>query len=740
MAVSTSGVEVAVRSRVLRDGIELLSSMRFAISLLTVICIASVIGTVVKQNEPSNNYVNQFGPFWAEVFASVHLYSVYSAPWFMLILAFLVVSTTLCIVRSTPKIMSDLRNYKESVRERSLLAFHHRGQGSVAESREAALARVTQELGHAGWTARIQQRDSGVMIAARKGKPHKLGYIAAHSAIVLICVGGLSDGDMMVRLQMLLKGVTPFQGGGMITDVPDRHRLPATNPTYRANLLVPEGARAGVAVLPMGNGVVLQDLPFDVELKRFIVEYYPTGMPSLFASEIIVHDHATGEATAHRVEVNHPAFHRGIAIYQSSFDDGGSTLKLQGVPLRAGLKALEVDGMVGNATELVAIAPDGSEETVTMEFTALRVINVENFTNDGSGADTSGADVRKVNLVGALQNRLGSGDRVLTPRELRNVGPSVSYKLRDKSGQAREYHNYMAPIFLDGQSVFLLGMRDTPQENFRYLRVPADDQGGIDGWARLRQALDSAVMREAAARRYVSMAMPEGRPEMTEQLFQTTRRTLALFAGAEGVVAEPEGGANGPARAHPMGTALGPTAVSEHPGGLQALANFLEHAVPEDDRMRISEVLLRILNGSLFELLNMTREMAGQARLPINDESEAFMTAAVTSLSDSFFYPAPMTFKLTDFTQVQASVFQVARAPGKTLVYLGSVALIIGIFVMLYVRDRRLWVWLQDDPAQPGHTRVLTALSTTRRTLEADQEFERIRSVLLRENAAAKPA
>jgi len=39
-----------------RGLVELLSSMRFAISLLTVICIASVIGTVVKQAEPAVNY------------------------------------------------------------------------------------------------------------------------------------------------------------------------------------------------------------------------------------------------------------------------------------------------------------------------------------------------------------------------------------------------------------------------------------------------------------------------------------------------------------------------------------------------------------------------------------------------------------------------------------------------------------------------------------------------------------
>ena len=90
MTVTTAGIEVRARSRSLRDAVELISSMRFSISLLTVICIASVIGTVVKQHEPFNNYVNQFGPFWAEVFGSVGLYTVYSAWWFLLILAFLV--------------------------------------------------------------------------------------------------------------------------------------------------------------------------------------------------------------------------------------------------------------------------------------------------------------------------------------------------------------------------------------------------------------------------------------------------------------------------------------------------------------------------------------------------------------------------------------------------------------------------------------------------------------------------
>ncbi len=79
----------------MRALLELLASMRFAIALLTIICIASVIGTVLKQHEPSVNYVNQFGPFWAELFLALKLNAVYSAWWFLLILAFLVTSTTL---------------------------------------------------------------------------------------------------------------------------------------------------------------------------------------------------------------------------------------------------------------------------------------------------------------------------------------------------------------------------------------------------------------------------------------------------------------------------------------------------------------------------------------------------------------------------------------------------------------------------------------------------------------------
>lgn len=712
MTISTEGVQLRTGSRFASDVVELLSSMRFAISLLTVICIASVIGTVVTQHEPQNNYVNQFGPFWADVFASAGLFSVYSAWWFLTILAFLVISTSLCIARNTPKILVDFRAYKENIREQSLKAFPHRAESELDEKPEAAANRMGQALLGSGWKVKLQSRETpggvGWMVAAKTGATNKIGYLAAHSAIVLVCIGGLLDGDLMVRAQMWFNGKTPFMGGGLIADVPAQHRLTASNPTFRGNLLVTEGTTAGTAILAQPAGVLLQDLPFRVELKKFIVEYYDTGMPKLFASDIVIHDNETGEQKAARVEVNHPASHRGINIYQSSFDDGGSRVKLQAVPLTRPMRPFEIEGVIGGSSAL-----SNGDEQMTLEYTGLRVINVENF---GDMGNDQAVDVRKVDLRGAIESRLGSGHKTVTEKVLRNVGPSITYKLRDSAGQAVEYHNYMLPMELDGMRMFLLGLRENTSDTFRYLRIPADEQDSIEGFVRLRTGLADASMRAEAVKRYAEQAVEGGRADLAEALIASATRAVGLFAGAERI-SMPESLRTAP----DMPPIL---------GGLPAMSSFLEANVPAEERERASDVLVRILNGVLFELMQLSRERDGLPPMERDEFTQKFMTAAVISLSDSFLYPAPMTFQLKDFEHIQASVFQVARAPGQNIVYLGCLLLIVGVFAMLYVRERRLWVWL--TPSGERTALASMALSTNRKTMEADREFDVLKSKLLK--------
>jgi len=691
----------------LDDAMELLASMRFAIALLTVICIASVIGTVVQQQQPMTNYVNQFGPFWSELFGKLDLYTVYSAWWFLLMLGFLVVSTSLCIARHTPRILRDLKTYKETMREQSIQAFKLKALGYLHMNPEAALGQVNAWLAAEGWKARAQVRTGGVMIGARKGAAHKIGYLAAHSAIVLICLGGLLDGNLIVRAIMWAQGKQIYQGADL-NQMTAVNRLGTSNPSFRGNLFVPEGSRSSTALLSMPTGVVVQDLPFDVELKKFIVEYYATGMPKLFASDIVIHDRRDGSSTKATVKVNEPVTYRGVTLYQSSFEDGGSGMKLK-------LRSLQsphdtpLDAKVNGTTTLTV---DG--ESYGLEFTGLRVINVENFANDGK--DQAGTDVRKVDLVGRLEQHLGSGANVSDRKTLRNVGPSFSYKLRDASGQAREYNNYMLPLELEGHRVYLLGVRDTLADNFRYLRVPVDSKDSMESWLALRRVLADPAQRLLAARQYALGASPPDKPAMQAQLEATALRTLTLFAGAEGLKAD----------APAQGAAL---------GGLPALSQFIEREVPEPERARVSEVLLRILNGSLFELHKQAEEQLGRPKPTPGDATQAFMTQAVLSLSDAMFYPAPVLMQLDDFQQVQASVFQVTRAPGQTLVYLGAVLLIVGVFAMLYVKERRLWLWLEAAPGRSEQTRVRMALSSNRDSPDLPVEFQALKQRLLHEEA-----
>jgi cytochrome c biogenesis protein len=430
-------------------------------------------------------------------------------------------------------------------------------------------------------------------------------------------------------------------------------------------------------------------------------------MPKLFASDIVIHDKETGEKMATRVEVNHPARHRGIEIYQSSFDDGGSAVKFKAVPMQAMAKQFDLTGTIGGSSQL-SRGQGAASEQLTVEYTGLRVINVENF----AGERMSGADVRKVDLRATLNSSLGAANKVDGKKDLRNVGPSVSYKLRDGAGQAREFNNYMLPVDMgDSVPVFLLGMRETPSEPFRYLRIPADAEGNMDEFMRLRYALLDAALREKAVKRYAAKAVDAKNPQLTEQLAASASRALALFSGS------------------------GRSGSAEPVAGLQSVADFIEANVPESERNKAGEVLIRILNGTLFELAQIAREGAGLPPMPADEKTQMFMTQAVLALSDIPLYPAPVTLQLSDFTQVQASVFQVARAPGKTVVYLGCTLLILGIFAMLYVRERRLWIWFSpvagDAPDAALGSHATMALSTNRKTMDGDREFDQLKARLL---------
>jgi cytochrome c biogenesis protein len=717
MSVSTSGMQNKTGSRAWRVAIELLGSMRFAISLLVILAIASIIGTVLKQDDPYPNYVNQFGPFWADIFRSLGLYTVYGSWWFIVILLFLVVSVSLCVTRNGPKMIADLRSWKDRVREGSLRAFGHKAEYTAAGSREQTALKIGQWVRREGYKYVTREADGATLIAAKRGAFTKLGYIFAHVAIIVICIGALLDSNLTIRLQMWLFDKSPVHGNAVISSLGPEHRLSPSNPSFRGYAWVPEGDHVSTAILNEADGSLIQDLPFTIQLNKFVVDYYSTGMPKLFASDIVVTDRTTGAQIPVRIEVNKPFTYRGVAIYQSSFEDGGSTLQFSAYPMSgADAKPFKLDGKIGGAAPLPqsALIPGGD----TVEFADFRAINVETFAAQPGPTDVR--SVAKPKFEQLLDARLGSGARSANPRELHNVGPSVQYKIRDQNGQAREYNNYMAPVTVDGEALILAGVRDEPDAPFRYLRIPADADGSVQQWMALRAALQNPALRAAAARQFAARSVNAGDAQLQQHLQESALRVLTLFAGASD-------------------DGVAPAANRAPAGGYAAVAGFIEHAVPAANQQKAADLLLRMLEGSMWDLWQVARQQDGQAPLPLTPENSRFVHTAINALSDSFLYGAPVFLQLDSFKQVEASVFQLARAPGENIVYLGSALLVIGIFSMFYVRERRLWFWIK--PAAPGdpdaahaasgpRTQVLMAMSSARKTLDFEKEFAQTRSAL----------
>ena len=665
----------ALGARLLWAAWRLLTSMRFAIALLLVIAVASVIGTLLPQQQPYSVYAGLYGAFWADVFEALGFFHVYQSTWYILMLAFLVASTSACMARHVPAIVRDWRNCKEDVAVPALQALGFKRRAVLPHTAQAAAQTLGQQLANQGWQVRLQERalaqGSGWMVAARKGRLNRIGYLAGH------------------------------------------------------------------------GGVVIQDLPFAVELLRFHVEHYPNGTPRMFASDVVLHDKPGGAMLPARIEVNRPLHHRGVTLYQSGFEDGGSRLTLRAVPMSADASPWVVQGQVGGHIQL-----EDGEQPRTLEIDSLQVMQVEDMevanatapqtTNEANDADKADAanspsatsQSAASRLMQLLRQPTGMAHDAQAQQAWQDIGPSFGYKLRDAAGQATEFHNYMRPVQIGSpaESVpqYLFGVREQATQNWRYLRVPADADGGLDEFRRLRTALLQPQQRQQAAQRYAAQIAPAGDAELARQLAQSAQRVLDRFAGDAAQWPQ--------ARRDPHSAAA-------RSFGLAGVAALVESQAPLDQQEQLAGAVLRMLNGSLLQLLQHARQQAGLPPLDMaQSRNQLFMSQLVIALSDAPLYPEPVWFMLQDFQQVQASVLQVARTPGKWAVYVGSTLLVLGVLAMLYVRERRLWIWLvptqsdvqaQADAPSGDAAQALLAYSCARRNHDSAQEFARLAASLL---------
>ncbi|MBP8876174.1 MAG: cytochrome c biogenesis protein ResB [Neisseria sp.] len=634
--------------------------MRFAVALLSLLGIASIIGTVLQQGQPLANYLVKFGPFWTEIFGFLGLFDVYASGWFVLIMLFLVLSVSLCLWRNIPPFMREMKSYRLKASRQSLAAMRHstllEGGGITPEVAQRYLAVQ-------GFSSKTAVRDDGsVLVAAKKGAMNKWGYIFAHAAIVVICLGGLIDSNLLLKAGMLAGKIVPDNEAMFANDFKPESTLGAGNISFRGNVNIIEGQSADVVFLNADKGMLVQDLPFSVELKKFHIDFYNTGMPKDFASDLVVTDKESGKKIEQTIRVNHPLTLHGITIYQASFADGGSDLKFKAWNLAGNQrKPAQMD-----AVSMREFPLDMGGKKYRLEFDQFTAMNVE---------DMSTPPEKRVQ---SLQNTLNDVRAVRQEKKFTNIGPSIIYRLRDDAGQAVEYKNYMLPMKQEEDYFFITGTREGLEQQYRWLRLPADGEAKIDTFMALREALnDEDFRRQAVAK--ATAATPE---HLRGQFNQAVENTLGLFAK----------------------------------GGYIALNDFIANNIPQAEQEKMQDYFYQILYGAMNTLLDETIRRDGLSAWPQSDARNRFLINSLDAYTGLTVYPAPVLLQLEGYKEVRSSGLQMTRSPGASLVYIGSVLLVLGTVFMFYIREKRAWLLFDGG-------KVRFAMSSSRNERDLDKEF-----------------
>ena len=286
---------------------EFFTSLKLAIFVIIILASASIIGTIIEQNQPLEKYRQFYSDGTIRIFESIGLFDMYHSWWFLLLLVLFTVNLICCTLDRLPRVVKVVRNPKttldENLEKTLGLVDRWKRKGELE-----TLAATYQEAMKSSFAMpRVTENSGTLHLYAEKGVISRFGVYVTHLSIIIIFLGAI------------IGNVFGFKG--------------------YANIVEGEST----SVIPTRGGTTKVDLGFTVRCNKFWVDYYPSGQPKEYSSDLSVIENGR-EVLRKRIEVNDPLQYKGVWFYQASYGSAGAT------------------------TVTVAVnAPDGSSrETVTL--------------------------------------------------------------------------------------------------------------------------------------------------------------------------------------------------------------------------------------------------------------------------------------------------------------------------------------------------------------------------------------
>jgi cytochrome c biogenesis protein len=267
---------------------DLFRSLKLTISLLILLAILSIIGTLIIQNATRTEYIQRYGIGLYEVLNFFNLFDMYHSWWFSAILLLLVINLITCSLHRLPGILSQISRGSGALEDKTLktLPYVEKIQISDPIKREEDIQSFLKKR-FKDW-GRIET-ERAVTLFSEKGGYSRLGVPITHLSILIILIGGI------------IGSLYGFKG--------------------HVNIL--EGESVNQVLLRAKDEEISKPIDFTVRCDDFNITYY--NLPGRkekhvkeYSSAITIVENGK-EAVKKTVRVNHPLHYKGLAFYQSNY-------------------------------------------------------------------------------------------------------------------------------------------------------------------------------------------------------------------------------------------------------------------------------------------------------------------------------------------------------------------------------------------------------------------------------------
>ncbi len=266
-------------------------SLKLSISLLILLALTSIIGTIIPQSPPQE-YLDTISQAKIKLYSALGFFDMYHSWWFMLLLYLLTVNLVACSIKRLPRVWKNIAEpnlLMDKGLEKSLSLIHEfKLSGDAVTLKDKMSAFLKSEFA----LPVVTELDGEYHLFAQKTPYCRLGVYVVHFSIVIIFTGAI---------------IGSYFG-------------------YKGFANIVEGTSASTVFNPRTGKPI--DLGFDVKCEKFTVSFYDTGAPKEFKSILTVMENGQPVPGYTRIPivVNSPLTYKGITFYQASYGPAGEAL------------------------------------------------------------------------------------------------------------------------------------------------------------------------------------------------------------------------------------------------------------------------------------------------------------------------------------------------------------------------------------------------------------------------------